>query len=255
MPGPFSASRGRDAGRARPRALVTRLVDAVDERIRSGRYAPGERLQTETSFMAEFDVSRTVVREALSRLQAAGLVETKHGIGSFVRAVADGRPFRIDADELETRRDVVAVLELRIGVETEAASIAAVRREGAHLEAMRAALAAFEAAVANDEDTVGLDLRFHVEIARATGNRHFEELLRTFGASLIPRARLRGGPVGPTYLARINAEHESIVDAIEARDREAARAAMRTHLVNGRIRRSRAAEATSEQGSPVPEAG
>ena len=69
-------------------------------------------------------------------------------------------------------------------------------------------------------------------------------LLGTLGASIIPRARLDGG-AGPdaearTYLQRVNAEHESIYDAIAAQDAEAARAAMRTHLANSRERRRRA---------------
>ena len=82
--------------------------------------------------MAEFGVSRTVVREALSKLQASGLVATRHGIGTFVVGLGDaaGR-FRIAPEQFATLRDVIAVLELRIGVETEAAGLAAQRRTAA----------------------------------------------------------------------------------------------------------------------------
>jgi GntR family transcriptional regulator, transcriptional repressor for pyruvate dehydrogenase complex len=233
------------AARRRPRPLAFDLVDALGARIREGRLAPGDKLPTEGQVMAEFGVSRTVVREALSRLQAAGMVQTRHGIGTFVVGPGDGAPFFIGAQQLETLRDVVAVLELRIGVESEAASLAAQRRSAHNLAVMREALHEFALAVEAGRDAVSADLRFHGEIARATQNDHFASLLASLGARIIPRARLEPGievdDARRTYLRRINAEHESIYDAIAAQDAEGARAAMRTHLVNGRERRRRAA--------------
>jgi DNA-binding FadR family transcriptional regulator len=114
---------------------------------------------------------------------------------------------------------------------------------------MRAALDAFEAAVAQGGDAVGPDYRFHSEIARATHNAHFARLLGTLGARIIPRARLDDGARADEaalqarrdYLRRVNTEHESIYDAIARQDADAARAAMRTHLANSRERRRREA--------------
>ena len=77
--------------------------------------------------MEEFGVSRTVVREAISRLQAAGLVETRHGVGTFVSA-GDAGTSGSPPTSSPPLQDVIAVLELRIGVETEAAGLAAQRR-------------------------------------------------------------------------------------------------------------------------------
>jgi GntR family transcriptional regulator, transcriptional repressor for pyruvate dehydrogenase complex len=231
------------AGR-RPRTLALGLVDALGERIRDGRLAPGDKLPTEAAVMAEFGVSRTVVREAISKLQAGGLVETRHGIGTFVVGPGDSSAFRIEPQQLATLRDVVAVLELRIGIESEAAGLAAQRRSDANLAAMRAAVQAFAAAVEEGRDAVAADFQFHSEIARATQNEHFAGLMATLGAQIIPRARLEPAdaidPQRQAYLRRVNAEHESIVDAIAAQDAEAARAAMRTHLANSRERRRRA---------------
>ncbi|HEX6361854.1 MAG TPA: FCD domain-containing protein, partial [Albitalea sp.] len=194
--------------------------------------------------MGEFGVSRTVVREAISRLQAAGLVETRHGIGTFAVGLGDAAPFRIAPEQLATLRDVIAVLELRMGVETEAAALAALRRTDAELARMRAALAAFAAAVEAGRDAVGPDFQFHLEIARATQNAHFAQLMASLGAGIIPRARLQApGTAGEErhgYLRRVNAEHERILQAIAAQDADAARAAMRAHLANSRERRSRA---------------
>ena len=230
--------------RRKPRTLALELVEGLGSRIRAGRLRVGDKLPTEAAIMAEFQVSRTVVREAISKLQAAGLVETRHGIGTFVLGAGEGPAFKITPEQFSTLQDVIAVLELRIGLETEAAALAAQRRTEANLAVMRAALAAFAQAVETGEDAVPSDFEFHQEIARATQNSHYADLMATLGAQIIPRARLE--PTAPpdeerlAYLRRVNGEHESILDAITAQDADAARAAMRTHLSNSRERRRRA---------------
>ena len=247
------------AGRRRPRTLAFELVDALGDRIRDGRLATGDKLPTESALMGEFGVSRTVVREAISKLQASGLVETRHGIGTFTVGLGDSSAFRIEPQQLATLRDVIAVLELRIGLETEAAAIASQRRTPQNLQALREALNAFAEAVEAGRDAVTADYQFHVEIARATQNPHFASLMGTLGSMIIPRARLapaalvggkpnEGAPDREAveqerrqYLRRVNAEHESIFDALASQDAEGARAAMRTHLANSRERRRRAA--------------
>jgi GntR family transcriptional regulator, transcriptional repressor for pyruvate dehydrogenase complex len=234
-----------DTLRRRPRSLAHDVVDALSGRIRDGSLGTGEKLPTEAAIMEEFGVSRTVVREAISRLQAAGLVDTRHGVGTFVVGMGEAASFRISPERLETLQDVIAVLELRIGVETESASLAAMRRTPANLVAMRSALKTFSTALEEGRDAVGPDFQFHLEIARATQNHHFVDLMATLGGMMIPRARLEPGPLTPerqAYLRRVNAEHESIVDAISRQDAEAARAAMRTHLANSRERRRQLAE-------------
>lgn len=238
----------------RSRNLALELVESLGDRIRDGRLPPGEKLPTEAAIMAEFGVSRTVVREALSKLQAAGQVRTRHGIGTFVVGAGEAAPFRISPDQLATLQDVVAMLELRIGMETEAASLAAQRRTDANLRVMREALDEFSSAVHAGRDAVASDFRFHLEVARATQNPHFADLMAALGATMIPRARL-DAPVALTeerreFLRRVNAEHENIYDAIAAQDSDAARAAMRTHLANSRERRRKA-----QVQAPAPRAG
>ena len=238
--------------RRRPRTLALELVESLGDRIRDGRIAPGDKLPTEAAIMEAYGVSRTVVREAISKLQASGLVETRHGIGTFVVGLGDGAAFRIAPEQMGTLHDVIAVLELRIGLETEAAALAALRRTPENLAQMRSALDAFSAALDQGRDAVGPDFQFHLEVARATQNPHFAELMGTLGAMIIPRARL-GAEVGAqdaqrNYLQRANAEHENIYDAIASQDVEAARAAMRTHLANSRERRRRAAGLSPQTG-------
>ena len=236
----------------RARSLTADLVEALGDRIRDGRLQAGSKLPTEGAIMEEFGVSRTVVREAISRLQAAGMVETRHGVGTFVIGHGDAGSFRVSTSQLATIHDVIGVLELRIGVETESAALAASRRTPDNLRALRAALQAFAAAVGEGRDPIGPDYQFHLEIARATQNRHYAELMGALGGAMIPRARLQGiePPDGERleYLRRVNVEHESILAAIERQDADAARAAMRTHLANSKDRRQRLAAASNPRG-------
>ena len=251
-----ASNRIRDAGLKsirprRARSLAEEVVDSLTRGIRAGRPRPHQKLPSEAEIMAAHGVSRTVVREALSRLQAAGLVETRHGIGTFVLGRGEGANFRISGEQVATAREVVAVLELRIGVEAESAALAAARRSDANLQAMREALQAFTRAIEEGTDAVAADLQIHMEIARATQNPHFADLMNHLGTMLIPRSRINTARVAGEgkreYLQRVHAEHESIVVAITNRDPEAARAAMRTHLSNSRERLKRAQEASGAE--------
>ena len=234
--------------RRRARGLAHVLVEEFARRIQAGELKPGDKLPAESEIVREQGVSRTVVREAISRLQAGGLVETRHGIGSFVLAAAAAAPgtLRIDPATLRTVRDIIAILELRIALETEAASLAALRRSDANLDEMRAALDEFQAAVGDQRACVAADIRFHLSIARATGNEHFADFMQHLGETIIPRSRVNtaklAGDDFAQYLYRVNREHEDIYNAIRRQDPEAARAAMRTHLSNSRERLVRVQE-------------
>ncbi|WP_037984220.1 FadR/GntR family transcriptional regulator [Thauera sp. 28] len=245
---PASSSAEALSVRRPARGLAHELVAEMTQRIRAGEFKPGDKLPTESEIVRERGVSRTVVREAISRLQAAGVVETRHGIGSFVLAPVTGAQatLRIDPATLRTVRDIIAILELRIALETEAASLAALRRTDTNLDEMRTALDAFQAAVSDQRACVGADIRFHLAIALATGNTHFADFMQHLGEAIIPRARVNtaklAGDDFAQYLYRVNREHEDIYNAIRRQDPEAARAAMRTHLSNSRERLVRVQE-------------
>ena len=100
--------------RKRPLSLAQEVMNDLMGRIRTGHFKPGEKLPTEPEIMAEQGVSRTVVREALSRLQAAGLVETRHGVGTFVLADSAQPKRPLDFSTVVTLHDLLAMLELRI---------------------------------------------------------------------------------------------------------------------------------------------
>ncbi|MEO8249197.1 MAG: FadR/GntR family transcriptional regulator [Burkholderiales bacterium] len=227
----------------RARALALGLVESFADCIRGGRLAVGEKLPTEAELMAKFGVSRTVVREAISRLAAGGLVDTRHGVGTFVLADREA-PLRLSGADASLLHDVVAVVELRLGLETEAAALAAVRRIESEMRELHEAHAELAHAIKNAKDTVAPDVRLHLAIARATHNPHFVGLMTRLGSLLIPRSRIDTNRISSEgrseYLRRVNAEHDSIVNAIANRDPEGARAAMRTHLSNSRERLRRA---------------
>jgi len=250
-----SASTDRNALAAPPVRRVRGLANAVVEdfsgRIRDRLLTPGDKLPTESEIMRAHDVSRTVVREALSKLQAAGLVETRHGIGTFVLPPRAGGVFRLDPSELGTSADVLAVLELRISLETESAGLAAMRRTEAHLRCMAEALRDFEHNIRSGGDTVAHDFRFHLQIAEATGNPYFADIMNHLGTTLIPRTRIAALRVqrSDDYLGRVHREHEEIYSAIARQDPDSARAAMRIHLTNSRERLRLAQEAARQQAA------
>jgi GntR family transcriptional repressor for pyruvate dehydrogenase complex len=241
MPIPVTVSAPRP--KERSRKLAYGLVDAISESIRSCAIRPGDKLPPESVIMAEHQVSRTVVREAITSLQAAGLIETRHGIGSFVRAFPTGLELRIDAAAILTVRDVLAMLELRISLETEAAALAAARRSDEQVEEMRQALKSFQDNLACGGDTVAPDFQFHLQIAYSTGNRYFADIMSHLGTNTIPRTRVNAildSAVQTQYLRLVNDEHQSIFQAILRRDSDGSRAAMRVHLTSSRERLRRA---------------
>ena len=222
--------------------MTQQVVDHLSNLIESGAVGAGQRLPPEAEIVREQGVSRTVVREAISKLQAAGLVATRHGIGTFVLENNHKSDFGIKAGSATTVRDVLAMLELRIGIETEAAALAAIRHKDKDLHAMRAALNAFQDHLNRGQETVNADFEFHLAITRAAANDYFSKILNQLGPSGIPRSRFpinERQPPEREYLVRISHEHEDIYDAVGRCDPEAARAAIRNHLGNSRERMRR----------------
>ena len=236
---PSAASSTSAPPRKKYRTLAEGVVERIIASIEKGVLKVGDKLPTESAIMNEYGVSRTVVREALSHLQAGRWVQTRHGIGTFVIERAQ-HGLGINGDSIVTVIDVLAMLELRISMEAEAAWLAASRRTDAQVAALGQALAAMQQSMRQGRTSVDADRQFHLLIAQATGNPYFVEILSQLGNTIIPRARLNMPQLAhddpSAYLERVNREHEDIYNAILRRDPEAARAAMRTHLSNSRER-------------------
>lgn len=221
-----------DKPRKRPQKLAQSLVVELTRRITDGELQPGDKLPTESKIMEQYGVSRTVVREALQRLQVSGLVETRHGVGTFVlqRSTGVGNLLNVSADSLQ---DAIDILEFRISLEVEAAGLAAERRTPEQMGRIRSAFEALkQSETAGDSVVAGReDSQFHIAIAQATGNHYFIDVMNHLRSSIGP---LISAPrIEPV---RLNHEHEEICSAIERQDSYSARAAMRLHLVNSRER-------------------
>ena len=214
--------------------LRSGLVDTLIAQIESGNLAPGQRLPTEQEIVNATGVSRTVVREALASLRAKGLITTRQGLGAFVAKDPPPKAFSIVPNDLETIDEVLRVLELRRGVEVEAAGLAAKRRTAEDLARMETALDAIDAAAARSGASSEEDFAFHRAIAAATGNANFTRLYDAFGTAMIPRQWARIDRMGTAererHFARMRREHRAILSAIEAQDAAAAHRAMRMHL-------------------------
>ena len=233
--------------RKKHRNLAQGVIEQFTSNIQAGILKPGDKLPTESAIMELHGVSRTVVREAISHLQASGQVETRHGIGTFVLEPAPVNAGLL-SDTIITLRDVIAILELRICLETEAAALAATRRTEAQAAQLGVIVEAMRAS-AEQGGSVGDDVQFHLLIAQATGNKYFVEILTHLGSAIIPRARVNAAKLAHddpgAFIQRVHYEHEEIWRAIERQDAEGARAAMRTHLSNSRERLRRAQETLS----------
>ena len=220
-----------------PRSLTHALIERLTSEITSGKLATGARLPTEQELIAATGVSRTVVREAVAALRAEGLVTTRQGVGAFV---ADSRPFRINGDELHSLREVIEIMELRTGIEVEAAGLAAERASAGHLAQIAESYRAIDQAIRRGESAVDQDFALHCRIADATENPQFVRFLGYLGRFIIPRQTVRMTAGSPqerqAYLYRIQKEHDEIVQAIRAHAVAAARAAMRRHLLSSRKR-------------------
>ncbi|MBT9597428.1 MAG: FadR family transcriptional regulator [Vitreoscilla sp.] len=222
--------------------LSEQLADALIVSIRDGQLQPGQKLPTEAALVERFGVSRTVVREALSRLKTLGLLESRQGSGAYIRD-----PGQRDAERLVLSPDgsvaaVLQMVEVRRALEAEAAALAAARRTPKSVKQIKTAMLAIDKAVAAGGDGVAEDVAFHAAIAQATGNPFLLATLAYLNQFLLDATRVtRANEATRDDLAQqVRHEHETVVAAIEAGDVAAARQAGAAHMANAAERIGRA---------------
>jgi GntR family transcriptional repressor for pyruvate dehydrogenase complex len=217
--------------------LSERVADALSGEIRAGRLRPGDKLPTEPELAEQFSVSRTVVREAVSRLKSIGLVESRQGSGVYVLE-ASIPPLSFDASYAVSKEAVIQMVEVRRALEGEVAGLAAQRRTAADVQAIREAIVTLDQAVTSGGDGVLEDVAFHRAIANAARNPFLLSTLQYLsrflhGATRVTRANeARRGD----FARQVRDEHDAILAAIEDQDSAAARAAAFNHM-NNAIRR------------------
>jgi GntR family transcriptional regulator, transcriptional repressor for pyruvate dehydrogenase complex len=207
------------------------VVEQIQERIRSGALAPGQRLPTERELSESFGVSRAVVREALKVLTAMGLVESRQGSGTFVAArpvPSLTRALILSATPEE--ESLLALFEVREPLETLAARLAAERRTPEQAERIVAAAEeSRRAAVLNDLTLFGEgDDGVHLGILAATGNPYLESIVGAVREMLSQGLRLAVGLAGAMAVAA--EQHARIAAAIVGGDGDAAAALMGEHI-------------------------
>lgn len=215
-----------------PVKMPDRVTAALLNLIRSGDYPAKSRLPTEMEMSKRFGVSRTVIREAVSRLKSEGLVESRQGSGVFVREISLDAPFRIDPVVVESVTTVLQIVELRRGVESEIAALAAERCNKKQIAVIRASLKAIDDDVRAGKDGVDADMEFHRSIARATNNPHFLALWDFLGQFLKGTMSVTRALEArrEETAQQVRDEHHALADAIASKDPEAARSAARRHM-------------------------
>jgi GntR family transcriptional repressor for pyruvate dehydrogenase complex len=212
--------------------LSQQIVAQICQLIRQGRFRPGDRLPPERELSEQLQVSRASLREALRALEVSGIVEARHGGGTFVRDFSELEVISPLALVLEASDDIVGDLwEARVIFEPSIAALAALRATPIDLEALAAIVdrqaGEFEGAEGN-ERAVSLDREFHTAIARASGNevalrvlhlinQLLQEGQRHFNTSSERRGRAYHG-------------HREILCAIREGAPHVARTAMLRHL-------------------------
>ncbi len=221
----------------KPRRLGDKLYGLILEQILSGTLKVGERLPSEHEIGRRHQVSRPVVREALLRLRADGLITSHQGMGTFVTRQPE---LRLKAfDDTDNVAFYLRAQELRHAIEGDAARLAALRRSRAQLRAIEAAHEAFNTLARNRAATAETDLAFHMSIARASGNELHAVVLETLLEPVegFMRLALNLSRTGERLRPQlVMAEHEAIVQAIVRQDSELARIAMQFHIDQARSR-------------------
>ncbi len=214
--------------------LAEMVVDALRKRIGAGEFGPGAKLPTESQLTTHFGVSRTVVREAIAALAADGMVQPRQGAGVFVMAQASSAFSSIGGERSNKISVALNVLEVRMGIEIEAAGLAAQRRSASQDAAIHEAWNEFGRLLSLGNPTGKTDFAFHRAIAEATNNPFYIEVLDSLGSRTIPCDV--ASPWGTEsvltyeYQVGLHEEHRKILNAISTRDADAAREAMRDHL-------------------------
>lgn len=231
---------GNDAAaHARPSArlpVVEEIARYLVTLIRDEVIGAGEKLPTELTLSRHFNVSRTVVREAISRLKSDGLVESRQGSGVSVVPASLRRSFKLHESNLD-RGQVIALLELRQPLEMASARLAAARHTEEELDAILEAQQRMESSLDWSDEGVQADLDFHHAIAKATGNPFYADFMAFLGGAL--RASIltaRSESKNPNIKSVTLEEHARIVSAIAERDADRAGQAMLLHLHGASIR-------------------
>lgn len=218
--------------------LTLRVAMALGRAIAVGDYPPGATLPPENMLVEQFAASRTVLREAVKMLTAKGLVDARPRRGTVVKPESEWN--LADPDILSWllhRKNVLPLIlefaEVRLAIEPAAAALAARSADDAARAEMKTALARMRAALDGDDDPLASDIAFHVAILKGGGNRFFWSLRYMVEVAL--RFSIRMTNQSKTDKRATVADHDRILEAILARDQQAAEASMRALVIESKM--------------------
>jgi DNA-binding FadR family transcriptional regulator len=213
------------------KSLVDRIVEQIRKNIESGNLLPGERLATEHDLADQFGVSRTVIREAVRRLDTVGLIETRRGLGSFVGDLNSlSRSVKLMRSALAiSPQDLIEYTELRSAIECHAAYFAAERSTAEDCDELQRLCDLIDQFELNDfPQVMQFDFQFHVKLAEMTGSMVMRNVLIVIREFISESMEL----TAPQIIERGVSKrlHQPIVDRVRARDPDGAQRAMREHM-------------------------
>ena len=215
-----------------PKRISDQVFDQLRELIFRGDYQPGQKIMTERELAEALNVSRNSVREAINKLVTLRFLEQRQGQGTFVRSIDEAVQIPL-ATVMETQdATLIDLLEMRMGIECVAASLAAQRANPSDLEAIERAIGEME----RDTGGGGLgtegDLAFHMAIASATKNPLQVYIMKNVSDFLHVgiRENLLHLYEEPDNIVDILKQHKAIYAAIRSGDADAAYNAMKTHI-------------------------
>ncbi len=214
------------------RSLTHNVRDTMLGWIRDGKFPAGTQLPSVPDLVRQFQVSRTVVREALQALSGMNLIEIRPGLGCFVKSIPSD--LVVNADVLASllgREAIAEVVAARKVIEGGVARLAAVTATEEDLERLEEILRKIERAARRGQPMYSLTPLFHIAIATATHNQVLEKVVSSFnmvmasGGALIERENKNPDYGMAEYLA-----HAELFDAIRSRDPERAQRTMEAHV-------------------------
>lgn len=236
-------------------SLADGLYAKLKADIMSGVIAPGSKMPSQKDIAESEQVSRTVVREAVARLEAQGYAVSRQGSGVYVPESARYRAFQVTREELSELSDIIKLLEMRLAIETEMAGLAAARRDQSDVVAMRLALKRMREVSDDPAASALADTQFHMAVARATKNDYFARFIDFLGVRLVPPRSLylRGQPsvAHADYAEKVHSEHDAVLTAIVRMDIAGAREAARLHMMESLMRHSELSETIAIAEGPL----
>ncbi|KQQ01566.1 MULTISPECIES: FadR/GntR family transcriptional regulator [unclassified Rathayibacter] len=208
---------------------VAEVAKQLTSLLTRGDLVPGSRLPPERQLAESLGVGRSAVREALAALEILGIVSVRPGSGTYLRdSTSELLPTTLSWGLMLSAGRTAELIEVRSGLEIQAAMLAAIRIDAEGLEKLRAHLAAMESHLDDMSVFVDADVRFHLQIALSSGNVVLRDLLQTIRSLL--RLWVERALSSPEQALDAFTEHRAVLEALEAGDPAAAARAMESHM-------------------------